>query len=128
MTKRKFTPFVDDGIGTKYMTRSGEVARVCLISTQTESTQILRGFTKGATPGRWIACSWYLDGSVLHKAQHRDDLFDIPVKHTRWVNVYPSGVFYSITTSFPTKEAADSYAAKHRVACIEVTFEEGEGL
>jgi hypothetical protein len=128
MTKRKFTPFVDDGTMTEYVTRDGDVVRVYLISVSSASTKILKGFVKGDTPCRWIGHAWFTDGRVMRNGEHNYDLFDVPVKNTRWVNVYPSGVFYSINTSFPTKEAADSYAAKHRVACIEVTFEEGEGL
>jgi hypothetical protein len=125
MTERKFTPFVDDGTMTEYVTRDGREAKVCL-----ESRGKLRGFVKCISgSGEWVSIAWSMWGASLNTLEdHVVDLFDVPVKNTRWVNVYPSGVFYSINTSFPTKEAADSYAAKHRVACIEVTFEEGEGL
>jgi hypothetical protein len=125
MTERKFTPFVDDGTVTKYVTRRGAEARVSISSKPLNyGCTVIKGFVK-RPDGEWAPTGWQIDGTCSHTAY---DLFDIPVKHTRWVNVYPSGVFYSINTSFPTKEAADSYAAKHRVACIEVTFEEGEGL
>jgi len=48
-------------------------------------------------------------------------LVNTPIKHKRWVNIYPS-------TVHATREEADSGAARNRIACIEVEFEEGEGF
>jgi hypothetical protein len=126
MTERKFTPFEDNGI-QEYVTRDGREAKVCVVTCESslERNLIIKGFVRNRD-GVWVAMYWLVDGLGKY---HKDyDLFDVPVKHTRWVNVYPLGDDYSITTSFLTKEGADRYGALHRVACIEITFEEGEGL
>lgn len=44
-----------------------------------------------------------------------------PQKHKRWVNIY-------YTNLFEKKEHADDGASSFRIACIEIEFEEGEGL
>jgi hypothetical protein len=124
MTERKFTPFVEDGTMTEYITRDGQPARVCV----SNGTNVINGFFWYPNINEWTTQSWYADGSASASKISNQDLFDVPVKHTRWVNVYPLGDDYSITTSFLTKEGADRYGALHRIACIQVTFEEGEGL
>ena len=48
-----------------------------------------------------------------------------PVRHKRWVNIYHNPSAYC---PYLTKEAADKKAAPTRIACIEIEFEEGEGL
>lgn len=48
------------------------------------------------------------------------DLFMLPERKTVWVNVYPG--------SHDTRTEADKYATKARIACFEVTYEEGQGL
>jgi hypothetical protein len=126
MTERKFTPFEDNGI-QEYVTRDGREAKVCVATCYSSSDRqlLLKGFVRNLD-GVWVGCGWEVDG--LSNTTKNLDIFDVPVKHTRWVNVYPLGDDYSITTSFLTKEGADRYGALHRVACIEITFEEGEGL
>lgn len=47
-------------------------------------------------------------------------LVNVPEKHVRWVNIYPSAQ--------ETREGADAQAHTDRIACIRVEFEEGEGL
>lgn len=47
-----------------------------------------------------------------------------PVTHERWVNIYPDDVV-SIN---PSKEQADHRADPYRIACIKITYTEGEGL
>ena len=46
-----------------------------------------------------------------------------PPKLKRWVNIteYGGGVWLS-------REAADSVSTENRIACIEIEFEEGDGL
>jgi hypothetical protein len=125
MTERKFTPFVDDGTTTEYVTRDGREAKVCL-----ESRGKLRGFVKCISgSGEWVSIAWSMWGASLNTLEdHVVDLFDVPVKHTRWINVYNF-------SGFPSKKLADESTIgrladnlSHRIACIEVTFEEGEGL
>lgn len=68
-----------------------------------------------------------LDGHRLDDLHHVPllDLVNIPKNHTIWINIYPE--CYNINI-FETKFQADLAAARSRIACIEIKFEEGEGL
>ena len=48
---------------------------------------------------------------------------EVKPKITRWVNIYKA---YPL--GYPSKEAADKAGVAHRMACIKLEFEEGEGL
>ena len=48
-----------------------------------------------------------------------------PVLHKRWVNIYRNHFAYY---PYLTKEEADKRASPLRIACIEIEFEEGQGL
>lgn len=52
---------------------------------------------------------------------HSNDLVEVAMKHTRWINIYPG-------SGGETKAKADAMSNNSRIACIEVTFTEGEGL
>jgi hypothetical protein len=120
MTERKFTPFVDDGSITEYMTTCGLLARVSAANSGT-----LFGYIK-SLGSNWQPKLWFVDGSCHDSGMK---LHDLPVKHTGWVNIYRrTGGNYTITGDFPSKQVADKVAQRDRVACTEVTFEEGEGL
>lgn len=60
---------------------------------------------------------------------HKMDLMNVPVRHTRevWLNVYPGNIGI---VAHETRAIADEYTSSKRIACIPVTieFEEGEGL
>jgi len=51
------------------------------------------------------------------------DLFMDPVTHTRFLNLYDESAY-----TYMTREEADMKARDGRLACIKVTFTEGEGL
>jgi hypothetical protein len=53
------------------------------------------------------------------------DLFMAPVTHTKWLNIYPSVKY---TYAYSTKELAAENAGPDRIACIQITYTEGEGL
>jgi hypothetical protein len=128
MTERKFTPFEDNGI-QEYVTRDGREAKVCVATCYSSSDRqlLLKGFVRNLD-GVWVGCGWEVDG--LSNTTKNLDIFDVPVKHTRWVNVYSntSGVHHTNGGLYLDKVEADGYAGKTCVACIEITFEEGEGL
>jgi hypothetical protein len=53
------------------------------------------------------------------------DLINVPEKHVRWLNLYPissatSGCYHT------TRELADKYAARDRIARVRIEFEEGK--
>lgn len=69
----------------------------------------------------------------LHNGRRFSDVcdpFDIirkkPEKVVRWLNIYASGD--GATFLYYDRESADRGASKHRIACVKVEFEPGEGL
>lgn len=48
-------------------------------------------------------------------------------EHSLWLNVYPGEPGFP-TVSRGSRAEADQYASKHRIACLNITFKEGEGL
>ena len=51
-----------------------------------------------------------------------------PQVHEYWLNVYPKGVNKLFIVSAPTREDADKNSTTARIACIKISFTEGEGL
>lgn len=51
------------------------------------------------------------------------NLMNVPEKWTIWLNVYEGQ-----QTGHPSRRLADRYAGPNRIACVEVTYTEGEGL
>ena len=76
----------------------------------------------------WIAYDFNYDATPL--SAHEREWRVKPQKLKRWVNIYAN----LIAGSFETKAAADKAASigqiaqMGRIACIEIEFEEGEGL
>ena len=66
----------------------------------------------------------------LNSLPDRFDLFMAPEKRTVWVNFYPDECHGQAGVSlFSSKEEADKRASNQtRIACVEVTFTEGQGL
>lgn len=62
----------------------------------------------------------YLDSVVKDEM----DLINIPEKHVRWLNVYPTG----LGRLYLSREEADRFSSPNRIACIRIEYEEGEGL
>lgn len=53
------------------------------------------------------------------------------MKHVRWVNFYPpsdGNMRMWDTTSWITRDLADQYSRKGRLACVRVEFSDGDGL
>lgn len=64
----------------------------------------------------------YNDGTFCGNGDENiRDLINIPGKVEGWVNVYPERIF-------ATQETAKACATEHCLACIKVSFTEGEGL
>lgn len=64
------------------------------------------------------------NGVCVHDKTMR--LIRRPVKHKWFLNIYSNSDFYA--TLFFTREEADERGGSDRLACIEVEFQEGEGL
>ena len=49
-------------------------------------------------------------------------------EHSLWLNVYPPGPGYCQVVANRSRAEADNYAVCNRIACLHITFKEGEGL
>ena len=80
---------------------------------------------------RFVTWEW-CDVDNLNMINHNDMEWRIkPEKKKGWINIYPGyGIAHSPTGIFDDKQEADNAAARdlNRVACIEIEYEEGEGL
>jgi hypothetical protein len=81
--------------------------------------------------GGWGVRSWdkhgcWIEGSFGY---HPSDLIEVKprIKRTVWLNVYDNEVIHG---GWRTKEEAQGYHEKNRIACLklDLDFEEGEGL
>jgi len=70
--------------------------------------------------------SWKVDGAFYgREGLHIYDLVEVRPKSTFWINCYSES---SRNHCYDTKDTADFYASPGRIACIEITIEEGDGL
>lgn len=60
-------------------------------------------------------------GIVPYSTARIRNVMPKPEKRTIWVNLYPRD-------GYASKEMADYYATDSRIACVPVTFTEGDGL
>lgn len=102
-----------------YQTKDGR--KVKIYATDGGGNLPVHGAIKGCG---WWQGEWTLNGGWLTEGECRNDLIDVPKEHTVWVNVYRA----LLSSVHPSREKADALAASNRIACLEITFEEGEGL
>lgn len=118
----KFTHPNEAKPGHKWQTRDGckvEIYR------KDDGTGGILGAVYYEHKKKWEIRIWFENGGWFLKRGCQQDLVDVPVKHTSWINVYGHR---STHWSYKTKEAADKGAGYDRIACIKVEYEEGEGL
>lgn len=71
-----------------------------------------------------IAVRTYTREGVFHDdATSISNLVNVPETRTFWLNIYENR-----QSGHPNRRLADYYANPDRIACIEVTYAEGEGL
>lgn len=71
---------------------------------------------------------WVEDKDLFHFGANNLKYRIKAEKKTGWINLYPSGPYNQI---YSTKEQANnsaSFQQDNRIACIQITYEEGEGL
>jgi len=69
-----------------------------------------------------------LNGYSTAKIVEDCDLINVPeepIEYTGYVNIYPSNI---MGARYLTREGADERCSSSRIACIPITFTEGEGL
>ena len=78
--------------------------------------------------GYWYVDKWTIDGIAGENSGYpltaNRSLVNVRQKHTVWVNLYR----YACSPVKNSKAEADMYAGESRIACVEVTYTEGEGL
>lgn len=110
-------------------TRSGGDAVVH--TTSGKGCQPVIGEYERVIGGEWETGDWAIDGQwdEASTGEHDFDLVNVPHKHTMWVNVYSRDAGEGLNFhGFYGRLFADQSASNCRVACIQVTFTEGEGL
>ena len=108
----------------EYQTRDGRPVRIETVDAPLERYPVV-GYVLN---GKWDLFTWSADGChcISHGASP-NDLVEIPKRHKRtvWVNLYPDR-----NGAHMTRELADAYGDKDRIACLklDLDFAEGEGL
>lgn len=104
-------------------TRDGRPVRI--YRTDGSGIRPIHGAIKNSEGHEYVA-QWYANGRHYGDTiKSSCDLVNVPVRHTVWVNVYS---FFQVVYLYPTKSEADQRAGADRIACVPITFTEGEGL
>jgi hypothetical protein len=110
-------------MGKEYVTRDGRKARVLCVDRK-EQHPVLALID---SDGRESAACYRADGFYYTNGTPSDlDLLPAPKRYEGWVNVYHGGSCSG--KMYDTKHEADLAARGTRIACIHISFTEGEGL
>lgn len=107
-------------------TRDGRRVEIYTIAGQSKGRPVV-GEYLSADHG-WVVRSWTHGGHCLSEKESADDLVNVPNQHTVWVNVFSkhgAELYYGCSH---TRSDADIVFSTDRIACVEVSFTEGEGL
>lgn len=121
MTERKFTHPRDARPGHQWQTIKGRPARILCHDYANTKYPIIAIITWPS--GDESVRTYKEDGAYLDDSDSLS-LCDVPVKHVRYVNMYPEEG--RIGKVHKTKDAADWSASESRVACIRVEYEGGQ--
>jgi len=122
-------------MGKKYRTRDGREAQIICVDGPDKSYPVIAAIYHGS--GTWDPDDFTVNGRNVTNEEHAEDLIEVKPEIKGWVNLYPSmaeGRSNTINAVkndgywYPTRERADIAAAGNRLACIPVTFREGDGL
>lgn len=101
-------------------TRDGRSARI--ICTDKKGEAPIVALVSAISGDSEITYSFFLDGSFYcDDGTYPLDLVNTPEEKTLWLNVYHDGVVNHLT-----KEVAERCAGQNRIACIKVTYKEGQ--
>ncbi len=90
--------------------------------------------TESGTGDCWTLAKWRLSGKRYSPAGEalfswHTDLVNVPEEHVVFINIYPhnsAGVYQTSNGYFSKDDAA--VGSSCRIACVKVTFKNGEGL
>ena len=119
-------------ITKKYQTRDGRAVRIYAVDGgNSYSPHSVHGAVQQLNWG-WEICSWTSIGGHCADRNCEFDLVEIRPEHTVWVNIYAEHLLPSARGWYNVKEskamADHESAAGERIACIPITFREGDGL
>lgn len=111
----------------KYQTRDGKPVRILAVDA-IGHLPVIALISRGGPEELILRLT--SEGNVWPPPEdHPYDLVVAPREITGWMNVYKGQPDQgSIYTLLPSKEQADIESGPHRIACIQVTFKEGDGL
>lgn len=114
----------------EYTTRDGVPVRIYAIDGH--GTYPVHGAIRAFDTETWSVQTWTTEGKV-HNGEKEDsqDLIEKPKIIGGWVNIYNhkySDSDKTASTIWESKMMADAAGCEDRVACIYVTFKEGEGI
>lgn len=112
-------------MGKTYRTRDGKPARVIAVDRVSLQHPVLALVKTSATEEH--VYSYTTDGKYAWTIETSHDLIEVKPEITGWVNIYKVGTdnWYAFKK---TREDADGHARAERIACIPITFREGDGL
>lgn len=118
--------------GKEYQTRDGRRAKV-FIRESNGPWPLLGAYE--VSPGNWDFARWQVNGRYVDTVAQPTDLMPPePERRTVWVNIYRDADSGWRNMCSETREDADFRAGSRtdlrtdRIACVPVTFAEGEGL
>jgi hypothetical protein len=109
----------------KYQTRDGRAVRILAVDIPSCEPVAACVYDEHGGAGVY---SYSADGAFNTGPNSPWDLIPVPVKRTGWVNIYSEedyGCHYKFSE---TREGADKRAGSDRIACVQITFTDGEGL
>jgi len=101
-------------------TRDGRKARIICTDMKRSDYPIVALTDRGD----YEVCDLFtIDGTCSLSAEpHKNNLINVPEKHTVYINMYPDGREFS----YASREEADECAATNRIACVKVEYEKGQ--
>lgn len=112
-------------------TRDGRPVR--LLCTDANSRFPVTGLVS-QPQGNDVVGTWTVEGSYLDEpGEDPLDLVNVSVRHEGWVNIRrfedrPAGLCLETPRVYATRAEADAHAKPSRIACVFISFTEGEGL
>ena len=104
-------------LGKKYQTRDGREVRVYAV----DGGGVYPTHGAYLCGEGWIHETWTTEGLASVSCRSRADLIEVKPERTMWINVYRDH-------GFGSQGQANIYATSDRLACVKVTYREGDGL
>lgn len=109
-------------MGKEYQTRDGRPVRLLAVTDEPVNSN---GDTVVGVVDNDVE-TWQSDGVYYRKwGSHASDLIKVKPERMVWVNIYDGN---DVGVPQTSKQRADEAAGCGRIACIPITFREGDGL